>query len=368
MKKFLLTLTVVLGMFVSCGSNNETNQNSEVIRVGVPEPLTGEVAQYGQSIKEGIELHIDEINKNGGINGKKLLPEYVDTKGDVQEAVNIFKQMYTNGVDVILGEATSANTLAIAEYAQKASVPFITPAATAVDVTKDKDYIFRVTFTDAYQGEILAKYLKKQGIDKTALMTNISSDYSLGLADAFKKQAKLEGIEIYEVKYTKEDKDFKSILTDIKNKGYKTVVLPEYYNIVGLILSQAKEVSFDGQFYGGDGWDGIQENFAKVAEGSVFSTQFASNIEDSKIQEFVKNYEDKFKKTPTIFAALGYDAVSVLEEALKKNTDLKTALKETDMDLITGHITFDENRNPRKEVLFVEVKDGKVQLKEKFGE
>ncbi len=364
MKKFLTLAIMLIISLTSCKSKADSNE----IIIGVPEPLTGEYAQYGTSIKEGIELKIAEINENGGINGKKVKAVYQDTKGDVQELVNIFKQMVNNGIDAVLGESISANSAALAELAQKAKIPMITPAGTALDITQDRDYVFRTTFTDPYQGQILAKYLKKEGVQDVALLVNKGSDYSVGVAEAFKKEAAKDAIKVYEENYTNTDKDFKTILTKIKNEGYKTVVIPDYYNTIGLILSQAKEIGLEAQYYGADGWDGIQDSFAKLAEGAIFSSQFTSDDTTPKVQEFISNYRKKFSKEPLIFAALGYDAMTTLESAFKKGGDLKEALKNTDLDLLTGHVKYDENGNPKKKVTFVQIKNGKQVLKEKFGE
>ncbi|WP_067138955.1 ABC transporter substrate-binding protein [Oceanivirga salmonicida] len=368
MKKTLTMLVLLSSLIFSCGESKNMEKDDSVVKVGVPLPLTGDFAQYGESIKEGIKLKIDKINVNGGIAGKTFEMDYVDSKGDIQENVNIFKQMVSNNVDIIIGEATSSNTLAIAELAQRAKIPMITPAATSMAATENKDQVFRITFTDPYQGEIIAKYMKKSNVSKVAILTNSSSDYSTGVVKAFIEESKKQGLEVTEAKYTKEDKDFKSILTDIKNKGIDTVFIPDYYNTVGLILSQAREVGLDANFYGADGWDGIQTNFAKVAEGSIFASQFVHTDNSEANINFIKEYKEKYDKLPNIFAALGYDAATVLVDAVSKGGDLKEAIKSTDLELITGHIVFDENRNPKKDVLFVEVKDGKVLLKEKFGE
>ena len=366
MKK-ILTATILLFTFlIGCGKSN--SKSNDTIKIGVIEPLTGDYAQYGTAIKEGIELRIDEINKNGGINGKIIEVSYQDTKGDIQEAVNIFKNMASNGIDAVLAEAISSNTIAIAELANKAKIPMIAPAATALDVTKDKEYVFRTTFIDPYQGEMLAKYLNKENVKEVGLLTNTSSDYSIGVADKFKEVATSLGIKIVEEKYTSSDKDFKSILTKLKNANVSNVLIPDYYNTIGLILSQSQEIGLNAQFYGADGWDGIQKDFGKLAEGAIFATQFTENDGVEKTKEFVEKYKAKFSKDPLIFAALGYDTMVILEDALRKGKDLVEALKETDVDLITGHVKFDENRNPNKKITFVKVENNKLILKEKFGE
>lgn len=365
MKKLLCTITVLLSLLVSCKNSNEV-ENKKVIKVGVPLPLTGDLAQYGQSIKEGIELYIDKVNEKG-ILDKKIVADYVDSKGDIQEDINIFKKMVSNKIDYVIGEAASSHSLAIAELANKAKIPMITPAATAMSVTENKEYVFRISFTDPYQGRVMAQYLKKNGVNKVALLVNNSSDYSVGVSKAFSDEAKKQGLDVYELKYTKEDTDFKSLLTDIKNKKIENLFVPDYYNTVGLILSQSKEVNLEAKFYGADGWDGIQENFAKVAEGAVFSSQFVDDDSIEQSKQFITEYKARYKKSPTIFSALAYDAATTLVEGIKKGGNLE-AFKNLDINLVTGHITFDENRNPKKDVLFVEVKDGKIVLKEKFGE
>lgn len=364
MKKILSLAVILMTFLTSCGSKS----NSDEIVVGVPEPLTGEYAQYGSAIMEGIELKIAEINEKGGINGKKVRAIYQDTKGDVQEVVNVFKQMVNKKIDIVLGEAISSNSLALAELAQKAKVPMITPAGTALDITKDKDYVFRTTFTDPYQGEILAKYLNKEGVKKVALLVNNGSDYSLGVSDAFKKTSSENRIQIYEQSYTNSDKDFKTILTKVKNENIDVVVILDYYNTIGLILSQAKEVGLNAKYYGADGWDGIQDNFAKLAEGAIFSSQFTVDDTSKEVQDFIASYRKKFGKEPLIFAALGYDSMTIVEKAIEKGGDLREAIKNIDVDLLTGHIKYDENRNPKKKVTFVQIKNGKQTLKEKIGE
>lgn len=365
MKKVLSVFMIVLSLFACGKSSNEDNTS---IKVGVPLPLTGDLAQYGVATKNGIELAIEQINQAGGINGKMLVADYQDTKGDIQEVVSIFKKMNSNKVDVFIGEAISSNSIALAELSNTAKVPTISPTATALDVTKDKEYVFRTTFTDDYQGMILAKYMAKLGVKKAAILINNSSDYSLGVAQAFKDSAMKSGIEIFEQNYTGDDKDFKSLLVKIKNSGYKDVVIPDYYGTIGLILSQAEEIGLDAQYYGADGWDGIQADFARLAQGAIFSSQFAVDDDSEIVRNFITDYKKKFDKDPLIFSALGYDSVLILKSALEKGPDLKENLKKTDLNLVTGQVRYDENRNPNKKVTFIQIDNGKLKLKEKFGE
>ena len=370
MKKIFLVMLLVTAFIVGCGKKSA---DGNVIKIGVIAPLTGNYAQYGTAVKEGVELKVDAINNAGGINGKKIELVIADSKGDVQESVNAFKKMVSQDkIDIFMGEVTSGPSLAIAPLAQQAKIPMITATGTAFDITKDKDFVFRTTFTDPYQGVVVAKYAKSKGYKNVTVLTNTGSDYSVGLANAFKEQAKKEGIQVKEEQYTADDKDFRALLTKVKGYNPEVIFVPDYYNTIGLILTQAKELGINAQFMGGDGWDGIQTNFGKVANGAVFASQFAPDDPDQNVQKFIAAYKNEYKIDPIIFAALGYDTGTILETALKNVSDLsskdaiKEAIKKFDGTLVTGSLKFDAERNPEKKVTFIEVKDGKLTLKEKF--
>lgn len=375
MKKLLLMILTLTIFVLSCGGNKATGgANSDVIKIGVIAPLTGDVAQYGVAVKEGVQLKVDEINAAGGINGKKIELVIADSKGDVQESVNIFKKMVSQDkVNLVIGEVISSTSLAVAELAQSAKVPVITATGTNLDITKGKDFVFRTTFTDPFQGVATAKYTKEKGITSVAVLTNTSSDYSVGLAEAFKAQAAKDGVAVIEEKYTKDDKDFKSVLTKIKGQNPQAIFIPDYYNTIGLIITQANELGIKAQYLGGDGWDGIQENFGQAAEGAIFASQFAPDDTDATVQKFITDYKAKFNRDPLVFAALGYDTAIVVENALKSlngNLDftaIKDAMAKTNgLNLVTGTFAFDAERNPEKKVTFIEVKGGKLTLKEKL--
>lgn len=216
----------------------------------------------------------------------------------------------------------------------------------------------------------MGRYATAKGFKKIAVLTNKSDDYSTGLSQSFIEEAKKGGAEIIENSYTKEDKDFKSILTNIKNANVDAIYIPDYYETIGLIATQAKELGINAQFLGGDGWDGVQTNFAAVTDGALFVSQYAANDESPLVQNFIKAYNEKYKKDPILFAALGYDTVEIIANALKTAKDssadsLIEAFKATDLDLVTGKLVFDENNDPKKIADIIEIKDGKLTLKEK---
>ena len=370
MKKIMFLLATVTLFLIGCGGKKDA-ASSDVIKIGVIAPLTGDLAQYGTPAKDGFQLKVDEINAAGGINGKKIELVIEDNKGDVNESVSIFKKLKgQDKVDMIVGPIISSTSNAVAPLAQQGKVVMITPTGTNIDITKGRDFVFRTTFTDPYQGTAAAKYAAKNGIKKVAILTNTASDYSVGLAAAFKDEAAKSGIEVVEEKYTKDDKDFKAILTNIKNKAPEAIFIPDYYNTIGLIATQAKEIGIKALYLGGDGWDGVQKHFSDVTEGAVFASQFAADDTSELVQKFISAYKAKTNSDANVFAALGYDTGSIVEAALKNAKDMtpesiRDAVKAVSLDLVTGKLVFDADRNPQKAVTFVEVKGGKVVLKEK---
>lgn len=368
MKKIIAMLAGA-AMMVSCGGN-QTQEESSTIKVGGMGPLTGSAAMYGTTIEKGAKLAFEEINNNGGVLGKKLEYISLDEKADPIEAVNAYNKLVDEGVVAILGSVTSKPTLAVAELAAKDGMPMITPTGTQINITDAGPNVFRVCFTDPYQGSTLAKFAKDKLNAKTAaVMVNTSSDYSDGLANAFIEQAKKEGIEIVAKEgYSDGDKDFKAQLTKINGENPDILMVPEYYELSALIATQAREIGMKSTFVGPDGWDGIigalDPSAYSVVDNSYFTNHYSAEDSSEKVQSFLKKYREKYNEEPTAFSALAYDNVYILKNAIEKagttdKEDLVKAIKASDTDGITGHLTFDEKNNPIKAVTIIKVKDGK---------
>lgn len=368
MKKIIAMLAGA-AMMVSCGGN-QTQEESSTIKVGGMGPLTGSAAMYGTTIEKGAKLAFEEINNNGGVLGKKLEYISLDEKADPIEAVNAYNKLVDEGVVAILGSVTSKPTLAVAELAAKDGMPMITPTGTQINITDAGPNVFRVCFTDPYQGSTLAKFAKDKLNAKTAaVMVNTSSDYSDGIANAFIEQAKKEGIEIVAKEgYSDGDKDFKAQLTKINGENPDILMVPEYYELSALIATQAREIGMKSTFVGPDGWDGIigalDPSAYSVVDNSYFTNHYSAEDSSEKVQSFLKKYREKYNEEPTAFSALAYDNVYILKNAIEKagttdKEDLVKAIKTSDMDGITGHLTFDEKNNPIKAVTIIKVKDGK---------
>ena len=353
---------------------NSTEQKSgaeanETIKIGAMGPLTGPVAIYGISATNGTKLAIEEINANGGVLGKQLELNLLDEKGDTTEAVNAYNKLLDWGMVALVGDITSKPSVAVAELAAQDGIPMITPTGTQLNITEAGSNVFRVCFTDPYQGEVMAKFAKeKLGANTVAIMVNNSSDYSDGVAKAFAEEATKQGLEVVAKEgYSDGDKDFKSQLTKISSKNPDILFVPDYYEQDSLIAIQAREVGLNSTILGPDGWDGVVKTVDKSSysaiEGVYFANHYSVKDESEKVQNFINNYKTKFNDEPSAFSALSYDTVYLIKEAIEKagTTDkeaLVKAIKEAQFEGVTGSLTFDEKNNPIKGITIIKIVNG----------
>ncbi|CAH0211164.1 MULTISPECIES: ABC transporter substrate-binding protein [Bacillaceae] len=373
-----LSLTLAAGVLAGCsssGSSEKSGGDGDTIKIGVNLELSGGVASYGQSIAEGLELATAEINKEG-IDGKKIKLIKVDNKSEASEATSgAIKLTSQDQVAAIVGAATSTNSIAQVQIAQDNKVPVISPSGTSPEITfsKDKlnDYVFRTSFIDPFQGTVAANFATKEIKAKSAaIYIDSSSDYSKGLAAAFKEQFEKNGGKIVaEEAYIAKDTDFRSTLTRLKSAKPDFIFLPGYYEEAGLIVKQARETGLDVPFMGGDGWDSpklVEIAGAKALNNTFITNHYSSGDPDEKIQNFVSAFKAKYKdKSPDAFNALGYDTGYFLADAIKRagsadSEKIKEALEKTaDLELVTGTFTLDEKHNPIKSATILEFKEGK---------
>ncbi len=339
------------------------------IRVGEFGSMTGNEATFGLSTHNGIAMVIDDVNAAGGINGKKLRLISLDDEGKPEVAVNVVTRLVTQDkVHVVLGEVASSRSLAAAPVAQRYQIPMISPSSTNPKVTEVGDYIFRVCFTDPFQGLVIAKFAAGDLKAKTAaLLIDSKSDYSMGLGEFFKTTFLAQGGQIViEQKYVGGDMDFKAQLTSIKGKKPDIVVVPGYYTEVGLILKQGRELGLNMPFMGGDGWDSpkLFEIAGSSVNGNYISNHYSVDDQDPKVQDFISRYKARFNSVPDGLAAMGYDAALVLVDALKRTKslsggDLRDAIKATvKFPGVTGVITIDEQRNASKPAVMLKIDSG----------
>lgn len=359
------TIVLVLGFLAAaCKAKNENE-----IRVGEFGSMTGTEATFGISTHRGIEMVIDETNKAGGINGKKLRLISLDDQGKPEEAVTAVTKLVTQDkVHVILGEVASSRSLAAAPIAQRYKIPMISPSSTNPKVTEVGDYVFRVCFTDPFQGKVIAKFAIDDLKAKTAgVLVDKKSDYSVGLADFFKQTFVAGGGKIVvEQNYAGGDIDFKGQLTAVKASNPDILVVPGYYTEVGLIMKQARDLGLKAIFMGGDGWDSpkLAEIGGKAINGAYFSNHYSVDDQDPRVQAFIKAYKARYNEVPDGLAAMGYDAALVLVDALKRSpslsgADIRNAIAATkDFPGVTGVITIDEKRNASKPAVMLKIEEG----------
>jgi len=385
------SLMLTAGLMAGCGGNQQGGGSTDggsgggggdVIKIGANLELSGGVASYGQSIAEGVELAFDEINKEG-INGKELKLVKVDNKSEAAEATNgAIKLISQDKVAAIIGSATSTNTLAQVQIVNDNKVPVITPSGTNPTITnkdgKVNEFVFRTCFIDPFQGTVAAKFaLNDLKVKNAAILIDSASDYSKGLAASFKETFTAGGGKIVaEEAYVAKDTDFRATLTNIKSAKPEFLFLPGYYEEVGLIVKQARELGLNVPIMGGDGWDSpkLIELAGKDALNNTYITNhYSSGDPDPKIQEFVKAFQAKYNKAPDAFNALGYDTAYFLADAIKRAgsadpVKIKDALAQTkDLQLVTGIFTINETHDPIKSAVILEYKDGQQQFKTKVN-
>ncbi len=364
----------------------------ETIKVGILGPHTGDYAVYGLAVRNGAQLYIDQVNAEGGINGKQIETIVYDNKGDSTEAITAFTRMVDEGITALIGDVLTGNTIAVVGEAYPINMPMITASATAAAVTYDEatetvySNVFRTCFIDPFQGEKMAEYAsEKLSATSAAIFTMTGNDYSVGLADAFKAKCEALGITVVaEEGYAEGDVDFKSQLTNILAAAPDVVFCPNYYQDDGLIVTQAREIGLTATFLGGDGWAGVSEYAsAEDLEGSYFCSAYAPGSTDA-----VKAFEEAYiaaygEDTLNMFAATGYDAAMVLCAALAKAeesgaTPASDEYKQAILDGIVSEgpsvvgvtsesgYTFDEYNNPIKSAVIMTVTDGVETYKETY--
>jgi branched-chain amino acid transport system substrate-binding protein len=372
--KFLAAAAAAL-LFAGCNQSAGPNPAGDTLKIGEFASLTGSEATFGQSSHRGTQLAIDELNAGGGVLGKKIQLLTEDNQSQAGQSATVVRKLISSDhVVAMLGEVASSRSLEAAPICQENKIPMISPSSTNPKVTETGDYIFRVCFIDPFQGTVMANFAHKTlKLENVAVLKDVKSDYSLGLAKFFKEGVLANGGKIIaEENYSGGDKDFNAQLTAIKAANPDGIFVPGYYTEVGLIALQAKQLGITVPIFGGDGWESssLVPIGGAALEGDYFSTHFSPQDTAPAVQSFVKSYQAKFNEMPDAMAALGYDSAMMLADAIKKtgSTDgakIRDALAvEKDFAGVTGNITMDANRNASKPAVILEIKNGAFQYVE----
>lgn len=373
--------TVLAGLAAGCGGE----KNADTIKVGANLEMTGGSASYGISSKNAIELAFKEINEKGGINGKQLELVVADNKSEAAEATNAMQKLVSqDNVVAVIGPNLSSSVIAASAINNSAKVLDIAPMATNPYVTVDqasgktKEFNYRTCFIDPFQGTVMAKFATAElGVGNAAILIDNSSDYAKGLAQFFKENFVKEGGAVTaEESYLQKDTDFKATLTKIKATNPDFLYVPGYYQEVGLIVKQARELGMNMPIAGGDGWDSAKmpEIAGTAALNNTYFSSLYSPDDSSDINKnFVAAYEKAYGQKPDVFAALSYDSALLVAEAIKNAGSTEPAkiseamAKINGFSGVSGSVTFDDKHNPVKSAVILEYKDGTQSLKTKIN-
>lgn len=389
MKRFHKLFSVVLAgcmalsLLAGCGDNNAATtegtangNGADAFKIGCTGPITGDAAVYGMAVKNAMEIAVEEINANGGINGYSVELGFEDDEADAEKAVNAYNSLKDWGMQIMAGTVTSGSCVAVATETKNDNMFQLTPSGSSVDCLVN-DNAFRVCFSDPNQGFGAAKYIGENGLGtKVAIIYNSSDIYSSGIYTTFMEEAQNHNFEIVSAEaFTADSKtDFSVQLQKAKDAGADLVFLPIYYSEASLILTQANQMDYAPTFVGCDGLDGILavKNFdVSLAEGVILLTPFAADAEDDLTKAFVAKYQEKYGEIPNQFAADAYDTIYIIKAAIEASnatpdmsvSDLceaiKSAMTTISVDGLTGEgMTWTADGEPDKAPRAVVIQNG----------
>lgn len=366
-----LSLAGCSGGSMDDSSSSSAKASGDSITIGTVTTNSGTAAAYGEAEVKGFELAVSEINAKGGINGKKVKLESMDDKGDATEASNAYNKLAgDNNVLAVVGPTISATTAAVAPLADQSKLVTIAPAATS-DSIETGNYLFRTCFKDSYQGEVAARFAAENlKVKKVAVLYGTGDPYSSGVGEAFAKAAEKLGLEVVdkESSSSADDTEYSAQLQKIQASGAELLYAPYYYSVAGpYIIPQARSVGFEGYVMGPDGYDGLKLTGDKSQYNKTYYTTHysADDNTNTKVQDFIKSYKSKNNAEPNTFAALGYDTIYMIKQAIEKagenatREDVRNAVAGMTFDGVTGKFTMDKSGSPTKSVTVLEMKDGK---------
>lgn len=376
---FSLAACLTMPFLAGCSSDDstaDTNADASVdsgnftgtMVIGGIGPVTGGAAVYGNAVKNGIQLAVDEINAAGGVNGIKLELNFQDDEHNEEKAVNAYNTLKDKDMKLLIGTVTSNPCVAVAAETVKDNMFQLTPSGSAVDCVSN-DNAFRVCFNDPNQGTASAQYIAQNNVaSKVAVIYDSSDVYSTGIYEKFNAEAAVQGIEVVAAEaFTADSKtDFSVQIQKVQESGAELLFLPIYYQEAALILQQANKAGLEVKYFGCDGLDGLIDQLGEdvaIAEDVMLLTPFAADAQDEKTVAFTTAYKNAYNnEIPIQFAADGYDAVYAVKAAMEQAniTDasisasdlcdaLKTAMTEISLEGVTGNITWDADGEPTKD-------------------
>lgn len=375
MKRLFTLLTLVCCTLVLASTGF-----SETIKIGFNIPLTGEIPKVGEESKFAAEMLKEDINSKGGleVGGKKYMLEFIyeDNESKAESAVTAaLKLIERDKVIAIIGPNSSKQAVPAGQVCNDNRTPMITPWSTNPDTTKDRPWVFRAAFLDPFQGPVAVDFAMDQfKAKKAAVLYALANDYSKGLAEIFKadfeKKNGKKSVVAFE-SYGDKDQDFSAQLTKIIAAKPDFIFLPNNYNEVALIVKQAHDLGWKGDFMGSDAWGNseLMPLCGDDCKGLYFSTHYAAAGATGATKEFIDRYQAKYGYQPADVAALTWDATRIVIQAIqdsgkvtgklrKVRKNLKNAIGNiAEFDGITGKMKFDNEGDPIKCAVVVKIDD-----------
>jgi len=372
-----LALITAMALLAGCGP-----RGAKTIKIGLDIPLTGDIAYVGVQSQRAAEMKVEDINGAGGLQvGDQVYQiELVieDNESKAESAVAAAtKLIIQDQVLAIVGPQASKQAVPTGEVCNEHETPMISPWSTNPNTTLNRPWVFRACFLDPFQGPVMANFITDEfGYTKAAVLYDVASDYPKGLAEFFKaawEELHGEGSVVAFESFTTGDTDFSAQLTKIKASGAEFLFTPQYYNEVPLIVKQARELGLDFPIFGSDSWGDPKtlELCGEACEGLYFSTHYAAEGAVGATKEFIDRYYDKYGEVPGDVAALTWDAMGILLQAIQNTGGLtgdiaadRRAVRDQlaqirDYEGITGRMTFTEEGDPIKCAVIVKIEGGK---------
>ncbi len=370
----------ILGTLILLFLMGTVAQAAETIKIGFPIPLTGEIPKVGEGTRYAAELMKDEINAKGGleVGGKKYPLEFIyeDNESKPELAVTVtLKLIERDQVLALVGPQSSRQAVPAGGVADEHETPMISPWSTNPDTTKGRPWVFRAAFLDPFQAPVAATFASKTfNAKKAAVLFEISNDYSKGLADNFKdaweKQHGPGSVVAFE-SHGPKDQDFSAQITKIIAAKPDFIFLPQNYSFVALIVKQARDLGYKGPFMGSDAWGSaeLMQLCGDDCKGQYFSTHYAAAGAKGATKDFIDKYQAKYGYVPDDVAALTWDALGIVLEAIKDGGKVDPNVRKMrklirdnmagikSFDGITGKMRFDENNDPIKCAVIVKIDD-----------
>lgn len=367
-RKLVALATILMFVLVGSGCGSTKGQSDEIV-LGLTAPMSGDYAEYGNSFKNAVQLAIDKVNQDGGINGKKLKVVVSDSKNDPKEAANIAqKYVSDSSVMAVIGDFTTTSSLAGAPIYQRGGLVQLSPTSSHPDFTKQGNYMFRNIATQAKEGPIVADYTFNDLNKKRVAIIYIKNDWGIVAQEHYQKAVEKLGGNVVAVEsfLPEQGKDFNAIITKVKEQQPDIVFLGMMYTDGALLAQQMRKQNMNIPLIGTSSL--FSEELLKLGgsavEGLYLTCSFYPADQRPEVQEFVTKYQAQYGKAPTMFAAQAYDAAGLIIQALKNGAKDRSSLRDALAAIknypgVTGSTSFDENRDVDKKLFKLMVKDGK---------